>query len=96
MSQEDIIDLVRFTLFVAMEISAPILVITLLIGLGVSIFQSVTQITETTLIFIPKLLFFTVTFSITLPWILKVMIRYTNDILVNYWNGIMNLANNVM
>lgn len=92
MSSEEAIDILRFTLFVAAEISAPMLVITLMIGLGVSIFQSVTQITETTLIFIPKLFFFAVTFSLLLPWMLKIMIRFTYDIMINYWNSIMNAS----
>lgn len=96
MTEEQLIDLIRFTLFVSMEISAPILLTTLVIGLGVSIFQSVTQITETTLIFIPKLLCFVVTFAITLPWIMKIMIRYTYDIVVTHWNSIMSGAINVM
>jgi flagellar biosynthesis protein FliQ len=94
MSPEEITDLIRLTIFVAAEISAPMLVTTLLIGLGVSIFQSVTQISETTLIFIPKLMFFALTFVLTLPWIIKIMIRFTYDILITHWNDIMSVANN--
>lgn len=96
MSPEEVANVVRLALFVATEISAPILIITLFIGLGVSIFQSVTQITETTLIFIPKLVCFTITFAITLPWILKIMMRYTYDILIIHWNSVMDITNNVM
>lgn len=96
MTPEQIANIVRQTLFVAMEISAPILIITLFIGLGVSIFQSVTQITETTLIFIPKLICFTVMFALTLPWMLKIMMRYTYDILITHWNSVMDITNNVM
>lgn len=90
MTEEIATDLIRYSLFIAAEISAPMLIITLLIGLGVSIFQSVTQITETTLIFIPKFLFFGLTFGLTFPWMLKVMIRFTHDIVINHWNTIMN------
>jgi flagellar biosynthetic protein FliQ len=93
MSPEEATNLIRLSLFVAAEISAPVLVITLLIGLGVSIFQSVTQITETTLIFIPKLLCFGIVFAISFPWILKVMMRFTYDIIVNHWNAIMLMSN---
>lgn len=96
MSPEEITDLLRLTLFIATEISSPILISTLLIGLGVSIFQSVTQITETTMIFIPKLLFFALTFALTLPWILKIMIRFTYDIVINHWNNVMNSATTVL
>ena len=96
MTQEEIIDLMRLTLFVAVEVSGPILFSTLLIGLAVSIFQSVTQITETTLIFIPKLTFFVLTFGLTLPWILKILLRFTYDIIVHHWDNIMNLSNTVL
>lgn len=90
MSQEVATDLIRLSIFITAEISAPMLIITLLIGLGISIFQSVTQITETTLIFVPKFVCIGVTFGLTFPWILKVMMRFTYDILVNHWNNIMS------
>lgn len=90
MSQEVATDLIRLSIFITAEISAPMLIITLMIGLGISIFQSVTQITETTLIFVPKFVCIGVTFGLTFPWILKVMMRFTYDILVNHWNNIMS------
>lgn len=93
MTEEIATDLIRYSLFIAAEISAPILVITLIIGLGVSIFQSVTQITESTLIFIPKIVFFGLTFGLLFPWILKVLMRFTYDIVINHWNIIMNFPN---
>lgn len=96
MSHEEMTDLIRQTLLISAQISGPILIILLLIGLGVSIFQSVTQITETTLVFIPKLFCFALTFALTLPWIMKILMRFTYDILVNHWNNIMNLANNAL
>lgn len=96
MTEEQLIDLIRLTLFISMEISAPILITTLFIGLGVSVFQSVTQITESTLIFIPKLLCFSITFALTLPWILKIMVRYTSDIVVTHWNSVMTGSLNAM
>jgi flagellar biosynthesis protein FliQ len=93
MTEEIATDLIRYSLFIAAEISAPMLVITMLIGLGVSIFQSVTQITESTLIFIPKILFFGLTFGLTFPWMLKIMMRFTNEIVINHWDTITNFSN---
>ncbi len=92
MTEEVAVDLIRYSLFIAAEIGAPILVATLFIGLGVSIFQSVTQITETTLIFIPKILCFGVIFGLTFPWMLKIMMRFTHEIIVYHWNTIMSTA----
>jgi flagellar biosynthesis protein FliQ len=94
MSPEEVTDLIRQTLFVALQISGPILLALLLIGLIISILQSATQITESTLVFIPKLLCLTIILAVTFPWIIKIMVRYTNDIFVNHWDKVMNVANN--
>jgi flagellar biosynthetic protein FliQ len=92
MNPDQLVDLVRQTILVAIQISAPILVTTLIIGLMMSIFQSVTQITETTLLFIPKLVSFILIFSLTLPWILKIMMRFSYDIFIDQWNYILNAS----
>jgi flagellar biosynthetic protein FliQ len=92
MNSENAADIIRQTLFVAAEISAPMLIISLLLGLGISLFQSVTQITETTLILVPKIFFFGVTFAFTFPWILKILLRFTNDIFLIHWPQIMHAA----
>lgn len=90
MTPEQAIDLVRLTLFITAEISIPILAVIMLVGLGVSIFQSVTQITEITLIFIPKLICCAVAFVFVFPWMLKVLMRFTYDLWVVHWNSIVN------
>jgi flagellar biosynthetic protein FliQ len=92
MTEEIAVDLIRYSLFIAAEIGSPILVATLLIGLGISIFQSVTQITESTLIFVPKILSFGLILGLTFPWMLKVMMRFTHEIIIHHWNIIMNVA----
>lgn len=96
MTPEEITYIVRYTLVIATEISAPILLVTLMLGLTISIFQSVTQITETTLIFIPKILTFTLTFGIFFPWMLKIMTRFTYEIFIDQWDKLMALSSNAM
>jgi flagellar biosynthetic protein FliQ len=96
MTPEEITDLIRYTLVIATEISAPILIVTLLLGMSISIFQSVTQITETTLIFIPKLVVFSITLAIFFPWMAKIMIRFTNEILINRWDAVISWTSYVM
>lgn len=96
MSPEEITDLVRYTLFIATQISAPILVITLVLGLTISIFQSVTQISETTLIFIPKIFVFCLTLGICFPWMMKILTKFTYDILIEHWNKVVMLSNYAM
>lgn len=96
MNQETATDLIRLTIVIAAQISAPILIMALLIGLSVSIFQSVTQVTETTLIFIPKLICFALTLALLFPWMLKLLTRFTYDIIITHWNAIMSSANNAL
>jgi|688.fasta_scaffold02054_8 flagellar biosynthetic protein FliQ len=96
MTPEMATDIVRLAIFITAEISAPMLITTLFIGLGVSIFQSVTQITETTLIFIPKFVCIGLTFALTFPWILKVLMKFFYEIIFHHWNEIMSHVNLAM
>lgn len=96
MTPEEITEIIRYTLVIATEISAPILLVTLMLGLSISIFQSVTQITETTLIFIPKILTFALTLGIFFPWMLKLMTKFTYVILIDQWDKIMSWTNYAM
>jgi flagellar biosynthesis protein FliQ len=61
---------------ITLMISAPLLLAALATGLVVSIFQAATQINETTLSFIPKLLVLFATLVLAGPWMLSVMLDY--------------------
>lgn len=62
------VSLVREALSTALMVSAPILIVGLLIGLTVSIFQAVTQIQEQTLSFVPKILGMALAAMVIIPW----------------------------
>lgn len=79
MSEALIIQLVRETLWLSLELCAPILLVTLVVGLVISIFQAATQISEMTLTFIPKLLVAGVVMIFTFPW----MLHQFNDFFVH-------------
>ena len=68
------------TIFTSLLLAAPMLLTGLVIGLAVSVFQSVTQIQEMTLTFIPKILGVAAALILTLPWLLQLIISYTNFI----------------
>jgi len=70
-------DLARNAMMVAMLVAAPLLIVSLVIGLLVSILQTVTQIQEQTLSFVPKLLGVAATFLVGLPWMLQLLVEYT-------------------
>ena len=57
-------------------ISAPMLIAGLIVGLGISILQAVTQIHEVTLTFIPKILAVSVALMVALPWMLQKMLDF--------------------
>jgi len=65
------------TLIVTMEIAMPILIVGLVVGVAISLFQAVTQISELTLTFVPKLLAILAVVVILGPWMLRVMLRFT-------------------
>ena len=74
------LDLGRNAFYMAMSTSAPILIIGLMVGLSISVFQSVTQLQEQTLTFVPKIAAMVVAASFFIPWIAKRMVSYTQDL----------------
>ncbi len=84
MTQELAIDLVRNGLQTALMVAAPMLASGLAVGVVVSVFQSVTQVQELTLTFIPKILAVAIALVIFFPWILRIMLTYTSDIFMHF------------
>jgi flagellar biosynthetic protein FliQ len=58
-------------------LAAPMLIGTLVVGLAVSIFQALTQINESTLTFVPKIILIGLIILVAGPWMLDVMSQYT-------------------
>jgi len=81
MSHQFVIDLSREAILTALMISMPMLIIALGVGLLVSVIQSVTQIQEQTLTFVPKLIMVGGAFIIGLPWLLQILIKYTTALI---------------
>lgn len=67
-------------LILILQLSAPILVVAVAVGLVISIFQSVTQIQEQTLTFVPKIIACVLVLILTLPWMLNIFIARVNDL----------------
>jgi flagellar biosynthetic protein FliQ len=77
MNSTAVISIVRDALELTLIISAPLLLTALAAGLVVSVFQAATQINEMTLSFIPKLIAVFVAAVVAGPWMLQLMIDYT-------------------
>ncbi|HMI37463.1 MAG TPA: flagellar biosynthesis protein FliQ [Steroidobacteraceae bacterium] len=80
MTPENVMDLAHKTLLVTSLISAPLLLIALITGLVIGMLQAATQINESTLSFIPKLLMLVLTLFAAGPWILRMLIDFTHDL----------------
>lgn len=76
MGEGDIIALVRETLVVAMMLCAPVLLVTLVVGLLLSVFQTATSINEATLTFLPKLLAGGAATLFAFPWMIHLFRDY--------------------
>ena len=71
MNEGMVLDIVRETVWTAVESSAPLLLVSLIIGLTVSIFQTVTSIQEQTLTFVPKFLAIMLILVLCGSWIMN-------------------------
>ena len=80
MTDTSIIQIAMQTMFVALKLSAPILVTSLVIGFAISLFQSMTQIQEFTLSFVPKLVAVGVAMLISGNWMLQTLMDFTRDL----------------
>ena len=79
MTPESVMTMGRHAMEVTLMVAAPLLLVALLIGLIVSIFQAATQINEQTLSFIPKLVGIFVTLIVAGPWMLSIMLDYMRE-----------------
>ncbi|MGD9573606.1 MAG: flagellar biosynthesis protein FliQ [Thermoleophilia bacterium] len=84
MDQAQIMEIGAKAMWVTLQISLPILGVSLVVGLLVSIFQAVTQLQEPTLTFIPKILAVVVVIVVAGPWMMNTMLGYTLEL----WAGI--------
>ena len=83
MSPELILAMGQRMLEMAFILAAPVLIVTFLVGLIVSIFQSATQIQEITLSYIPKLIAAYITILILGAWMLNKLLDFTRELIIN-------------
>ncbi|SDG02635.1 MULTISPECIES: flagellar biosynthesis protein FliQ [unclassified Duganella] len=80
MTPETVMTMGKHAMEVTLMVAAPMLLVALVIGLVVSIFQAATQINEQTLSFIPKLVGVFVALVVAGPWILSIMLDYMREV----------------
>lgn len=73
-------DIIRQGLTTVLKVAGPMLIVGLVVGLSVSIFQATTQIQEQTLSFIPKIVAVFLTLAVCGPWMLRVLTEFAREI----------------
>lgn len=80
MTDTAVIDIALQTMLIATKLAAPVLLTALAVGFGVSLFQSVTQIQEVTLSFVPKMVAVGAAILVGGNWMLHEMISFTQQL----------------
>ena len=81
MNPEFAVELLKTMIYQALMLAAPILLTAMVIGLAVSLFQTVTSIHEQTLTFVPKALAVIGILLLLLPWIVRSLIEFTTSVI---------------
>ena len=81
MNPEFAIELLKTMIYQALAIAAPILIVAMVIGLAISLFQAVTTIHEQTLAFVPKALAVVGVLLLLLPWIVRSLVEFTTAVI---------------
>lgn len=73
----------RQTFETILLVGGPVLLVSLIVGILISLFQAITQLQEITMTFIPKIIAVFVTLLVMLPWMIKVLVGFTRSIFEN-------------
>jgi flagellar biosynthetic protein FliQ len=88
MSVDFIVGIMAETIRVALMISAPVLLVGLVVGVVISLLQAVTQVQEMTLVFVPKIVASLVVLVAALPWMINLLVSFTHHLFSNIPNYI--------
>lgn len=84
MSAEQVIDIARMAIWTIIKVSAPMLLVSIVIGLIVSVFQTITSIQEQTLTFVPKFLAIMAIILICGNWMLNTLSEYVTELFSSF------------
>lgn len=76
MTEEEIIELIRHSIMLSIQLSAPVMIVGLVVGTAVALVQALTQIQETTLVFVPKILSIFFALFVGLPMMATSLIEF--------------------
>lgn len=88
MNQQFVVSLFKNMILTVLSLAGPMLFAGLVTGLLVSIFQSVTQLKDQTLTFVPKIVAVAATLVLFLPWMMNTLISFTTNLFLSVGNVI--------
>lgn len=88
MTPEFVMTFGRQAMEILLTVAAPVLLVALIVGLIVSLFQAVTQINEATLSFLPKLVAIVVAMMVAGPWMMSMLTEYLQRVITSIPNAI--------
>jgi flagellar biosynthetic protein FliQ len=80
MNQNQVVDLAIRALMLAAELAAPLLITALVVGFAISVFQSITQIQEATLAFVPKAIAVAIALVVCGHWMISEAVTFTQQL----------------
>jgi flagellar biosynthesis protein FliQ len=80
MTEDFVIHMFREAFYTMLIVAAPILVVSLVVGLVISVMQAATSVQEVTLTFVPKIIAIAIVLVLTLPWMMDIMTTFTIDL----------------
>ena len=83
MDQSTFVAIPQGTLWEIVVLSSPILIVTMVIGVAISILQAVTQVQESTLTFVPKILAAFLLLAVLSPWLTQSLVDYASNLFSN-------------
>ncbi|MDR3500584.1 MAG: flagellar biosynthesis protein FliQ [Parvibaculum sp.] len=78
MTGPEILDLARQSIYVLLEVSAPMMIVALVVGIAIALLQALTQVQEMTLVFVPKIVAIFLVLLLALPFMGQALAGYMN------------------
>lgn len=80
MNEAQVMDFAREAVFTMLKVATPIMIVGLIVGLAISLFQALTSIQEMTLTFVPKILVVFTSLLVLLPYMFETMQRFMESV----------------
>ena len=84
MNELIIVDIAREALRTAIYVAGPALIVSMIVGLSISVFQVVTSLQDQTVAFVPKVLAVMMVVVISFPWMMRIMVQFTTRMFTDF------------